>query len=84
MAILTSAQLAEDRQDAVRRLPPPIEFDKPTINAALQAIEDLFEITGLGNMRGAVNSAMAPFIPTDEQRDAIIDAWLKQKGRRVG
>ena len=81
MAVLTPDELAEGRRDVTLRL-PGVNYVKPDINAAIQALEDLFETTGRGNARGAITSAMAPFIPTDVQRDAIIAAWLRQKGKR--
>lgn len=81
MAILTPDELAEGRRDVTLRL-PAVNYVKPDINAALQAVEDAFESSTRGSWRGAINAAMAPFVPTDSQRDAIIAAWLRQKGRR--
>lgn len=61
-----------------------IGYDKPIIFAVIQAIEDQFETVARGQLRGAISAAAAPFIFTDEQRDAVIALWMKQKVRREG
>jgi len=81
MPVLTNLELAELRRDVALRL-PLVTYVKSDINAGTQAVEDAFENTSRGIWRGAITAAMAPFVPTDEQRDAIIAAWLRQKGKR--
>ena len=80
MAILTSSELAEGRQDVARRH-PAVDYVKQDINAALQGLEDQLDNTTRGVWRGVITSAMSPFVPTDEQRDAIVAAFLRLKAR---
>lgn len=83
MAVLTTTELAELR-NTVERHVSLINYDKTQINAAMQAIEDSFETSGDGILRGALNAALTPFVPIEQQRNFFIASWMKQKVRREG
>jgi hypothetical protein len=82
MAVLTAQQLVEIRKKvAAKHLEVP--WTKPTINAALQGIEDWFE-GNKGNLSTAINTASSPFVFTAAQKKFLIAYWLFQKARREG
>ena len=85
MAVLTPDELAEMRRDVTRRFAEQ-DWDRLIFNAAVQGLEDNFEITTRGVWRGVITSAVAPlgYVPTDEFRDAVVAAFMKQKARREG
>jgi len=82
MAILTATQLAEMRQRLVKKLGiMAIDFDKPTVNAAFQAIEDWYE-ANKGQISSDINTATAPFVFTPQQKKWLGAYWLLQKSKR--
>ncbi len=92
MASLTVGELAELRQ-AMARGQVSVGWDKPTINVALQAIEDFFEGTITGPMvgstvkaaiAGAINAATVPFVFSGLQKKRLVAFWFRQKFRREG
>ena len=84
MAILTAVQLAGMRQQFVRKLNGvAIDFDKPTVNAAFQAIEDWYE-ANKAQISGDINTATSPYVFTPQQKKLLGAYWLLQKsGREV-
>lgn len=71
MAVLTPDQLAELRRAVGSSLPGT--YIKPTINQALQDIEDWFEAN-----RASLGAAIGGGF-TVNQKKQLIKAWLRQK-----
>lgn len=82
MAILIPDQLAELRRETAKDQ-PTINWTKPQINAAIQAIEDFFE-NNRAALNGAINAGTAPFIFPNPIKAMLVKAWLKQKFDRGG
>ena len=82
MAILTDTEKAELRQELARGA-ATVDYDKPTVNAALQAIEDWFEANRAA-IASAINTATTPFVFTGGQKKRLVAFWLRQKFRREG
>lgn len=80
MAVLTPVELAELRRE-VSRGEGSVPWDKVTVNAALQAIEDSFEASRAG-MQTALDNASAPFAFGPALKGKLLAAWLRQKSRR--
>jgi predicted trehalose synthase len=82
VSVLTAADLQAVR-NSVSTSGVAVNYDKPTINAAAQAVEDWFEANraALGN---AVDAATAPKVLTAAQKKAIVAAWLLNKFSRGG
>ena len=76
MAELTTNQLSELRQGM-----PAGDWNKQTINAALQAIEDWFESVKASGVT-AINEATAPFVFTGAQKTKLFKHWLNSKFQR--
>lgn len=70
MAILTADQLQEFR--AACALEMDVRYNKSTINAVMQAIEDLFE----------TNAFSAPIVFTAAEKRALVKFWLYSRFRR--
>ena len=92
MASLTVGDLAELRQ-AMARGQASVGWDKPTVNAALQAIENFFEGTVTGPMvgstvkaviSGSIDLATAPFVFSGPQKKRLVAFWFRQKFTREG
>ena len=81
MATLTAMQLAEMRQQFVRKLNDVVDFDKPTINAAFQAIEDWYEANKT-QISGDINTATSPYVFTPQQKKWLGAYWLLRKAGR--
>ena len=82
MAILTATQLAQMRRKFVRKLGDvTIDFDKPIINAAFQAIEDWYE-DNKAQISTDINEATAPYIFTPQRKKLLGAYWLLQKSGR--
>jgi hypothetical protein len=79
MAVLTSGQLVEGRQVA-SRTGPTVTHTKGVANAALQAVEDWFEVNRSG-LNAAINAATSPVVLTAGQKTALVRAWLAHKAR---
>lgn len=77
MAVLTNNELAELRQDIARDTETQ-NWDKPIVNAALQAIEDWFE-ANKATGSAAVDTATSPFTFTNGQKKKLFRYWLRQK-----
>ncbi len=80
MAVLDSAQLASLRQ-SLARLETAIDYDKPTVNAALQAIEDWFEANRSG-IATAIDAATSPFVFSAARKRRLVKFYLLQKSGR--
>lgn len=82
MATLTATQLAQLRREFVRKLGDiTIDFDKPIVNAAFQAIEDWYE-ANKGQISTDINTATAPYVFTGQQKKLLGVYWLLQKSGR--
>jgi hypothetical protein len=81
MAVLTSGELAELRQLA-STIKVPVTWDKATVNAALQAIEDWFE-ANRASLGSAIETA-APGVFTNTEKKGLVKYWLRQKFNRGG
>ena len=80
MAVLDANQLAALRREIVRGM-ATVDFDKPTINAALQAVEDAFE--GIrAQLNTDINVATSPVILPASVKKALVKFWLQQKAGR--
>lgn len=77
MAVLTAEQLAKIRRGVAQQFATQ-NWDKPQINAALQAIEDWFELNKASGVT-AVNTATAPFVFTGPQKKELFAYWLLHK-----
>lgn len=71
MAVLTPNQLAELRQAVAPSLPGTVT--KPTINQALQDIEDWFEAN-----RAVLGAAITGGFTANQKRQ-LVKSWLLQK-----
>lgn len=77
MATLSNGNLAELRREITRGM-NTVGFDKPTINAALQAVEDVFE--GIrAKISNDINTATSPEALATPVKKALVKAWLRQK-----
>lgn len=82
MAALTPDQLADIRQHTVKEL-AVATFTKPVINAAIQAIEDVFVSPALQNaINNAINTATSPVVLTAEQKRVLVRWWLASRHLR--
>ena len=80
MSLLSAIELAALRQSCARDQ-PTVNYTKPQINAALQAVEDTFE--GLRpTLNTAINTATAPLVLTAAQKRLLVKFWLQQKAGR--
>lgn len=82
MAILTTTEFAELRQ-AIARDQATVDWNKPQINAALQAIEDWFEANRAA-LGAAINAGTTPYVFTATQKKRLVAYWLRQKFEREG
>lgn len=81
MAVLTIEQKVEFMQAMAADSPPPIDWDKPTIYAAVQAIEDWFE-SERATVSTLIDTATSPFVFTNPQKKKLARWFLKQKSLR--
>lgn len=81
LAILQPGELTELRQQATRN--QTVDFSKQTINAALQALEDLMESNRVA-LSNAINSATAPYMFTPVMKRRLFALWCRQKFKREG
>lgn len=80
MAVLDATQLAALRREIVRGM-ATVDFDKSTINAALQAVEDTFE--GIrAQLNIGINAAISPVVLPAPVKKSLIKFWLQQKAGR--
>lgn len=81
MAVLDSLQLAEVRRAYADRRGPGVDFTKPQVNAAIQAIEDWFE-ANRATLAAAIDAATAPYVFPAAQKKLLAAMWLDHKSRR--
>lgn len=81
MATLLNNELSELRQTAGRD--QAVDYTKPQINAALQAIEDWFEANRAA-LGAAINTATAPYVFTPALKRRMVAHWFRQKFSREG
>jgi len=86
MAVLLATQLAEIRQKVAADIQAgdnPVRWDKPQINAAIQAVEDRFEEIR-ASISTAINTASSPLGITfnGPEKIATVKHWLLQKHGR--
>ena len=82
MATLTAVQLAQMRQKFARKLGAVVvDFDKPIINAAFQAIEDWYE-DEKAQISTDIDVATSPYVFTAQQKKWVGAYWLLQKSGR--
>lgn len=79
MATFNPDQLAELRQRIATDL-ATVNFTKPQINAALQAVETWFEKPSIkASLKADVDAATAPFAFTGAQIAKLVKYWLTYK-----
>ena len=82
MATLTSEQLTQLRQE-IARGESVVVWDKPTINAACQAVED--EIEGLkAAISAAIYPATSPVVLSNSIKLKLVKFYFHQKFNRGG
>lgn len=88
MGVLDPTQLTEMRQGCAKAMATgslPIDYDKPKINAALQAVEDWFEKPAVkADLSSDIDAATTPFVFTGPQKKRLVAYWIKQKFGREG
>ena len=90
MAILNATELSEARRECARTL--VINYTKPQINTALQAVENAMVTTPIlvGDsgatvvqyLSSRIDAATIPLVLTAEQKKAIFAQWAKLKFER--
>lgn len=81
MAVLTSEQLTEIRQRLATKATEqgfPVDYTKPIINVAAQAVEDWFE-ANRPSLSAAINAATNPLVLTASQKKFLVAYWFYQK-----
>ena len=81
MVILNPLELAEVRRGVSKGESP--DWDKTTINAALQAIEDLIESSRVA-ISNAIDSATAPYVLGGAMKKNLVAQSFRQWSRREG
>ncbi len=82
MAILTADELAALRRRMAASA-GAVDWDKGTVNAALQAVEDKFELIR-SDISATIDTAAAPFVFTVQQKEKLVGATLQRKFVREG
>ena len=77
MAIISNDELAKIRRE-VSRDDGAVNYIKPRINAAIQAMEDWYNDEKL-TVSGLVDTATFPFVFTNAQKKKIGAYWLQHK-----
>lgn len=77
--ILTQEELTQIRQECATKV--AVNYTKPQINAAAQAVEDWFE-ANRSAISTAINTATAPLVFTAAQKKVIVVHWLISKFNR--
>jgi hypothetical protein len=80
MAVLTAIELAELRRDMAKGQ-TEINYNKPIINSAIQAIEDWFENNKATGAQ-AIDTATSPYVFSSQQKKRLFAYWNRQKFRR--
>lgn len=81
MAIMTPDELADLRRNCARER-ATVDYTKPQINAALQAIEDWWEANRAA--LGAAIEAAAPGVFSPAEKRRLAKHWLAHKFARGG
>ena len=81
MAILTSPQLAELRQDTSRDEHP--DWNKTIVNAALQSIEDRLEASR-SIISADIDTATAPYVFSNAMKKKLFAYFMLRKFDREG
>lgn len=85
MATLNGPDLANMRQRLVAADATLAPLTKPTINAALQAIEDTFTAAGIQSaLSTAINAATSPTVLTNAQKKLLVAEYILNKAGRDG
>jgi hypothetical protein len=79
-ALLVPNELVEIRKQVAAEL-ATVDYDKPTINNAITAIEDWFE-SNKSSLISAINAASSPYTFTGAVKKKLIRYWLLQKSKR--
>lgn len=79
-ATLTEEQRLEIRREMARDL-AEVDYDQPTINTAIQAVEDWFVNNRL-SLNQAIDNATAPQVLTAQQKVLLVKYWLRSKFHR--
>lgn len=83
MAVLTSDELAFNRQgDADGEV--SLDWDKATINAAIQALEDWYETSGRVAASTAIDAATAPYVFSNPIKKKIGRWWFRMRFDKGG
>ncbi len=83
MAVLDSGQLDKLRQGLYRELRGAIDFDKPTANSALQAIEDWFnKVAVQSSLSTDIDAATSPVTLTANQKKKLAKYWMSTRWGR--
>lgn len=78
MAALTVQQLRRARNGCETAM--PLGYTKEHVNAALQAIEDWWELPATkAAISSAIDTATSPFVFTNAQKKKIGKFWLLEK-----
>jgi hypothetical protein len=80
MATLSASERGEISEALCQRN-PAVNYTKPQIGAAVQAVEDWFE-GGRAGLNAAINAATAPLVLTAAQKKHLVVHFLLQKARR--
>lgn len=77
MAVLTNQQLADMRKRYRQKFGQSgeIDFDKATVNAAFQVIEDWYT-NDKASVKADIDTATSPYTFTNAQAKHIFYAWL--------
>ncbi len=82
MAILTADEMAALRRQ-VAAPAQTVGWDKSTVNTALQAVEDKFELIR-SDISATIDAAATPFVFTALQKRKLVGAVLRRKFTREG
>ncbi len=82
MATLTNNQLVKLRQKAAEQF-GLVAYNKSTINATLQAIEDFIE-DNRATLGANIDTATSPFVFTNAQKKFMVAFYFVQKATRDG
>ena len=80
MGMLLNTEFGSIRQVCSKEM-PEVNYTKQDINSAVQALEDWWVISELG-VSATIDNATAPFVFTVEQKNSILNSWLKSKSLR--
>ncbi len=80
MAVLTDEQLTKVRRKMAQHL-ASFGFDKPTVNAAIQEMEDWYE-SEKATVSSRLDTVTSPVVLTNAEKKAIGGAFLVEKALR--